>query len=43
MCTAIKEYTAKSGRKTGFKAAGGIPTTEEAVKYYTIVKEVIGE
>ena len=27
----------------GFKAAGGIRTTEDAVKYYTIVKEVLGE
>lgn len=43
MCTAIKEYTAKTGRKTGFKAAGGISTTEDAVRYYTIVKEVLGE
>lgn len=43
MCTAIKEYTEKTGRKAGFKAAGGISTTEEAVRYYTIVKEVLGE
>lgn len=43
MCNAIKEYTAKTGRKVGFKASGGISTTEEAVKYYTIVKEVLGE
>ncbi|MDU1892695.1 MAG: deoxyribose-phosphate aldolase [Dysgonomonas sp.] len=43
MCTAIKEYETKSGRKVGFKAAGGISTTEEAVRYYTIVKEVLGD
>lgn len=43
MCTAIKEYEAKTGRKTGFKASGGISTTEDAVKYYTVVKEVLGE
>lgn len=43
MCIAIKEYTAKTGRKVGFKAAGGISTTEEAVRYYTIAKEVLGE
>lgn len=43
MCTAIKEYETKTGRKAGFKASGGISTTEEAVKYYTIVKEVLGE
>ncbi|MFV0417946.1 MAG: deoxyribose-phosphate aldolase [Dysgonomonas sp.] len=43
MCIAIKEYEAKTGRKAGFKAAGGISTTEEAIRYYTIVKEVLGE
>lgn len=43
MCNAIKEYHAKTGRKVGFKASGGISTTEDAVKYYTIVKEVLGE
>lgn len=43
MCTAIKEYHKKTGTKIGFKASGGISTTEDAVKYYTIVKEVLGE
>lgn len=43
MCTAIKEYSAKNKRKVGFKASGGISTTEDAVKYYTIIKEVLGE
>lgn len=43
MCTAIKEYETKTGRRTGFKASGGISTTEDAVKYYTVVKEVLGE
>jgi len=43
MCTAIKEYEAKTGRKCGFKASGGISATEEAVRYYTVVKEVLGE
>ncbi|EGK00532.1 deoxyribose-phosphate aldolase [Dysgonomonas gadei] len=43
MCTAIREYTVKTGRKVGFKASGGISTTADAVKYYTIVKEVLGE
>ena len=39
----IKEYYEKHGIMVGFKAAGGIRTTEDAVKYYTIVKEVLGE
>lgn len=43
MCHAIKDYYAKSGRQVGFKAAGGIRTAEEAVLYYTIVKEILGE
>lgn len=43
MCQCIKEYYEKHGRMVGFKAAGGISTTEEALKYYTIVKEVLGE
>lgn len=43
MCSAIKEYAAKNKRKVGFKASGGISTTEDAVKFYTIVKEVLGE
>ena len=43
MCQCIKEYYEKHGVMVGFKAAGGIRTTEDAVKYYTIVKEVLGE
>lgn len=43
MCIAIKEYTAQTGEKVGFKASGGISSTEDAVKYYTIVKEVLGD
>ena len=43
MCQCIKEYYEKHGIMVGFKAAGGIRTTEDAVKYYTIVKEVLGE
>ena len=43
MASCIKEYYDKTGTKVGFKAAGGIRTTEDAVKYYTIIKEVLGE
>lgn len=43
MCQCIKEYYEKTGRKVGFKAAGGIRTTEEALQYYAIVKEVLGD
>ncbi len=43
MCQCIKEYYNRTGNVVGFKASGGIRTTEDAVKYYTIVKEVLGE
>lgn len=43
MCTAIKEYHEKTGRLVGFKAAGGIKTVEEAIDFYTIVAETLGE
>lgn len=43
MCQAIKEYHQANGRMVGFKASGGVSTTEDAVKYYTVVKEVLGE
>ncbi len=43
MCSCIKEYYEKTGRKVGFKAAGGVRTAEEAVNYYAIVKEVLGD
>jgi deoxyribose-phosphate aldolase len=42
MCESIKEFYEKSGKKIGFKPAGGIVSTEDACKYYTIVKEVLG-
>ncbi len=43
MCRCIKEYHAKTGRRVGFKAAGGITTPEEAMQYYAIVRDVLGE
>ena len=43
MCCCIKEYYEQTGRKVGFKASGGIRTAEDAVKYYTIVREILGE
>lgn len=43
MAQCIKEYYEKTGTRVGFKAAGGVSTVEDAVKYYTIIKEVLGE
>ena len=42
MCQAIKAYYEKTGRKVGFKPAGGINSVNDALVYYTIVKEVLG-
>jgi len=43
MCRMILEYYQKSGRKVGFKAAGGISSTEDALKFYCIVESVLGK
>lgn len=43
MCQAIKEWYEKTGVKVGYKPAGGIVTTEDAVNHYTLVKEILGE
>ncbi|MDR1004513.1 MAG: deoxyribose-phosphate aldolase [Prevotellaceae bacterium] len=43
MCTAIREYYDLTGIRIGFKPAGGLNTVDDAVNYYTIVKEVLGE
>lgn len=43
MCQAIKEYYEETGIQVGFKPAGGINSVTDALTYYTIVKEVLGE
>lgn len=43
MCQAIKEYYDETGIQVGLKPAGGINTVMDALTYYTIVKEVLGE
>lgn len=43
MCHAIKEYYEQTGRRVGFKPAGGLNTVADALTYYTIVREVLGE
>ena len=42
MCQVLKKYHSITGKRVGIKVAGGIRTAEEAVRYYTIVKEVLG-
>lgn len=43
MCECIKAFYAKTGRKVGFKAAGGISNAMDAVCYYSIVSSVLGK
>lgn len=43
MCSAILDYYNKTGRKVGFKPAGGISTPEDAVKYFSIVQTILGD
>ena len=43
MCHAIKAWKEKTDIKMGYKPAGGVSTTEEAVQHFTLVKEILGE
>ena len=43
MLKCIREYYEQTGRMVGFKPAGGIRTTDEAVAYYCLVREILGE
>lgn len=43
MCSCIKEYYELTGRRVGFKASGGVRTSAEALEYYAVVKEVLGD
>ena len=43
MCRAIRDYYDKTGRMVGFKPAGGVRSAADAVLYYTVVREILGE
>ena len=43
MCECIKKYYEKTGKKVGFKAAGGIASALDAVCYWVIVRNILGE
>ncbi len=43
MCQAMKEYYDETGIQIGFKPAGGMKVVDDALTYYTIVKEILGE
>jgi deoxyribose-phosphate aldolase len=43
MCRAISDFHTETGIMVGFKAAGGISAAGDAILYYHIVKECLGE
>lgn len=43
MAQCIKEFYENHGTRIGFKCSGGVASTQDAVKYYTIIKEVLGQ
>ncbi len=43
MCKMAKQYFEQTGTRVGIKVAGGVKTPEDAVKYYSIVKAVLGD
>jgi len=43
ICQAIKEYEQLHNKKIGIKVSGGVRTVEDALRYYTIVKETLGK
>ena len=43
LCKVLKQYESITGNKVGLKVSGGVRTAEDAVRYYTLVKEILGE
>lgn len=43
LCQTIKAYYEQTGTKVGIKIAGGIKKAEDAVLYYCVVKDILGE
>ncbi|KRX24636.1 putative deoxyribose-phosphate aldolase [Trichinella nelsoni] len=43
ICLAIRSFFLRYKRQVGFKAAGGIKTAQEAIVYYVLVKQILGE
>jgi deoxyribose-phosphate aldolase len=42
MMEAIREFYGETGRRIGFKAAGGVRTSKSAIQYLTILYETLG-
>jgi len=43
MCQAAKDYHDETGRMVGIKPAGGMATAHDAIMFYSIVEEILGE
>lgn len=43
MLTAISDFYKKTGKKIGFKPAGGVSDPDTAVQYWQLVKSILGE
>ena len=43
MCECIAKFYAATGKKIGFKPAGGISSAADALSYYSIVSSVLGK
>lgn len=43
ICQVIKEYYEFTGRQIGIKISGGVKKAEDAIRYYTIIKHILGE
>ena len=43
ICQTVKEFYKIHQKKIGIKISGGVRTVEDALKYYTLVKEILGE
>jgi deoxyribose-phosphate aldolase len=43
MCEVIKEYHSETGEKRGIKVSGGVKTYDDAILYYNIINDVLGE
>ena len=42
MCQCIADYYEQTHRRVGFKPAGGIVTSDQALEYYGIVEQILG-
>lgn len=43
MCSAIAYFYKETGKKIGFKPAGGISESHEAIEFMSIVKDILGD